>query len=290
MGAWGPGLYSNDAALDQRDVVRSLLRLPIGPDEIIEAMRRYDPALDDVQDVDHTTAWFAIADTFYRYGIAHQPTIDRVREYVSDGRDLSTMSELGMDPSLIRKRKAILEALAVKLSTPNAKPSKRRVLTKPQPLVLEVGEIIRYPVQDGMPASYFRAPWEKFQPNGYLAGLIVEVGRSFEFFAWCSYSLLDRVFPTAPTVADCLDEELYGRVYGTLSPTLLKREGIVRVARLGLTSSAGDQLCHKPEGTPIYESPEYVTTIDYQLSLTLPGGGRAISRDLSHRTLRDVVE
>ena len=78
MGAWGPGLYSNDAALDQRQVVRNLLRLPIGPEEIIEAIRHYDPVLDDVDDVDHATAWFVIADMFYRYGIEHQPTIERV--------------------------------------------------------------------------------------------------------------------------------------------------------------------------------------------------------------------
>lgn len=292
MGAWGPGLYSNDAALDQRQVVRSLLRLPIGPEEIIEAIRHYDPVLDDVDDVDHATAWFVIADMFYRYGIEHQPTIERVREYVNNDRDLAIMADLGMEPSLIRKRRAILESLAAKVETPNPKPSKRRVLQKPQPLLFEAGELIRYPTQDGKSANPYFSNWEeqRFHPNGYLAGLIVDVGRSFEFFAWYSYSLVDRIFPFAPSVEDCVDVELYGKVYGTMSPTHLKRQAIERVAQVTLSPEASKRLLHKPEGTPIYGSPEYVTTIDYSLDLYLPGGGRSIRRDLSHLVLRDVIE
>ena len=292
MGAWGPGLYSSDAALDERRVVRSLLRLPIGPDEIIEAIRRYDPVLDDLDDVDHVTSWFVIADMFYRYGIEHQPTIERIRQYVNDGLDLTIMSDLGMDPSSIRKRKAILESFAVKVTSPNPKPSKRRVLQKPQPLLFEAGELIRYPTQDGKSANPYCSTWEEqgFNPNGYLAGLIVEVGRSFDFFAWYCYSLVDRVFPSSPTVEECLAEELYGSVYGTMSATHFKRQAIETVTQLRLSPSAADRLRHKPEGTPIYESPEYVTTIDYSLDLYLPGGGRSIRRDLSQVILRDVIQ
>jgi len=98
------------------------------------------------------------------------------------------------------------------------------------------------------------------------------------------------VFLSAPSGEDCPGEELYGKVYATMDTTHLKRQAIQDVARLSLNRSASDWLRHKPEETPIYESPDCATTIDYSLDLHLPGGGRSVRRDLSHLTLGDVVE
>jgi hypothetical protein len=92
-----------------------------------------------------------------------------------------------------------------------------------------------------------------------------------------------------PSGEDCPGEELYGKVYATMDTTL-ERQAIQDVARLSLNRSASDWLRHKPEETPIYESPDCATTIDYSLDLHLPGGGRSVRRDLSHLTLGDVVE
>ncbi len=288
VGAWGPGLYQNDTALDLKAVVRSVLRLPLSPDQVIEAISQYNPSLQNPSSSDHTTSWFVLADMFHRYGLQHLPTIDRVKHYVDDGRDLTLMAELGMDDRSLRKRSQALQSLVAKISVPNEKPTKRRVLRKPQPLLFDGGDVVAYPAQNGTSANPYSSSWESFEPDGYLAGLIVDVGHSFGFLAWYSFSLVDRIFPSIPSSHDCLDQELYGKVYGTLTALHVKRMQMSKIGHFDLREDL-HHLQHRPSGTPLYTSPEYVVTSDIGLDTNLPGGGRTILRDLSGVNLRSVV-
>ena len=39
MGAWGTGLYSSDMAADMRSTIKSVLRLPVDEDRIVDILR-----------------------------------------------------------------------------------------------------------------------------------------------------------------------------------------------------------------------------------------------------------
>ena len=72
MGAWGTGLYSSDMAADMRATVKSVLRLPLDEDRIVDILRDSETqAANDVDNEDHTTFWLVLADQFEKRGIAH---------------------------------------------------------------------------------------------------------------------------------------------------------------------------------------------------------------------------
>ena len=63
------GLYAYDAASDLKTTADSLLRLPIGPEEILANLAQQEPSLKDPGGEDYTAFWFVAADPFHRYGI-----------------------------------------------------------------------------------------------------------------------------------------------------------------------------------------------------------------------------
>jgi hypothetical protein len=51
MGAWGIGLYSSDFALDLRDSVKAIARLPFAPDKLLDYLRAAESsAANDLKD------------------------------------------------------------------------------------------------------------------------------------------------------------------------------------------------------------------------------------------------
>lgn len=65
MGAWGPGIYQNDDALDLRDRWRGLVRAGLDPRDV---GRRLVDDLDLNDDAEHMPAWLALADLLWRAG------------------------------------------------------------------------------------------------------------------------------------------------------------------------------------------------------------------------------
>ncbi len=77
MGAWGLGLYSSDMAADMRATIKSVLRLPLDEDRIVDILRDSEgAAANDPNDEDHTTFWLVLADQFEKRGVAHAATRD----------------------------------------------------------------------------------------------------------------------------------------------------------------------------------------------------------------------
>src|SRR5947209_15227612 len=139
MGAWGTGLYSSDMAADMRSTIKSVLRLPLDEDRIVEIVRDCEGrAANDPNDEDHTTFWLVLADQFEKRGVAHAPTRERAIAIIDRGDDLALVEKLGMKQADLRKRGAKLAELRARLAAaPRA--SKPRVMIKAaEPYVLEV--------------------------------------------------------------------------------------------------------------------------------------------------------
>jgi hypothetical protein len=297
VGTWGTGIYANDAAADLKSTFGSIVRLPIDTAGILELLAEAAPSLLDPEDEDHTSCWFVVADRLHRYGIEDEPTITRVRQYITSGKDLEMMARLGMSPADLRSRAKVLDSFLLKLSTPRAQPSKRRVLKKPQPFVLGVGDLVTFPVKDGDAANAYCASWEEewFEPNGYGAALVLNLGHSYEYLAWYSITILDTTWPTAPSADDCLSAHLAWPEYGTLSASHFRKMHMAVIATLKLGEGIDRLVDTRPK--PSYEmtiTPEYVTTNDISLTnvLAIPSVSKTRPGS-SARTavlLKDVIE
>ena len=183
MGTWGPGLYSNDIAKDLKSTITAVARLPLNTDELIDIIvGSFPEAATDADDEDHTTFWLVLADQFHRKGIAHRDLFDRAVGIIESGKDLNTPSVAEMGVGDQRKREKALNKLRRQLTEPV--PSKtRKTLSKPQPLILEVGDVVTFPIVDTggcfnpylIKASWTRADWG--------AAAIVRSGLAFGYLA-----------------------------------------------------------------------------------------------------------
>jgi hypothetical protein len=302
LGAWGIGIYANDFALDLKSTVVSVLRLPLDVDGLIDLLAVAEPSLLDPQSEDHTGCWFVVADQLHKYGIVHPPTIKRVQQYVESGKDIEMMRLLGMSPVNLRKRKRTLDKLLVRISTPNPKPFRRRILTQPQAQVSARGEVLALPIMHKPQMEWERSPqirtanpyfksWEEdgFFPDAYGAALVVQTGYSFNYLAWTRISMLDSVWPTIPTFDQCLAGQLTWCGYGTFSQSHYKRMGATVVGRRVLTATASERLTPSQEiNYRMSCGPDYVTTNDISIC-NITKVPEPTSRALSGVTLRAVV-
>jgi hypothetical protein len=246
MGTWGPGLYSNDTAADLKTTVGTLLRLPFGPEEILIALRQQEPSLNDPASEDYTACWFVVADRFHRYGVDHSPTFALVTKLIQDGTDLNLMAELGMSRADLRRREKVLNELATRLAHPHPKPSRRATLKRPQEFLVDVGDILKYPMMNSGSANPYLKDWAAsrppFEPDQIGAAVILDRGRTFDFLAWYTAAPLDNSWTDDPSLAECLDSRLRPAASGTLTPTHLKRMAITKVATVRFSTAVLDLL------------------------------------------------
>jgi len=112
MGAWGTGLYSSDMTADMRATIKSVLRLPLDEDGIVDVLRNCEGrTADDPNDEDYTTFWLVLADQFEKRGVAHTPTRAKATPIIDRGEDLAMMVRRGMKDADLRKRGAKLAEL-----------------------------------------------------------------------------------------------------------------------------------------------------------------------------------
>lgn len=211
MGAWGPGLYSCDVALDLKADIAALVRLPLDAEDLVAKVRAQWPCADDPADEDYSDFWLVLADRLHVYGIADRATRDRVRQIVDSGADLEMKRSLGMAPGELRKRAAVLTKLAGKLGTANAKPRDRRVLHKAEPFALDLGACVAYPGQDGNAPNLFLPQSDidrTFQPNSWGAFIVLGRGHKFGVFARHLIARLAVDRSAKPTRASCAASHL----------------------------------------------------------------------------------
>ena len=78
---------------------------------------------------------------------------DKALAIITDGIDLAAMAALGMDEKSLAKRRGMLEELRGRIAAAIETGKPRAVLKAPQKLLLEVGEIVTYPVCKGDPIN-----------------------------------------------------------------------------------------------------------------------------------------
>lgn len=123
MGAWGPGIFSDDTASDIRGDYRELVEGQVPDDEatsrVIASYSRLDP------DEEHIL-WLALASSQSSLGRLDAEVKSRALEIIDAGRGLELWEQAG--PKELAKRKAALAKLRDQLTGPQPD---RRVLRRP---------------------------------------------------------------------------------------------------------------------------------------------------------------
>ncbi len=247
MGAWGPGLYSNDYALDLKPMVRALLRLPLEPEAIVARLVDHWPESNDAENEDHTTFWLVIADMFTKAGLANARVTETVRNIVRTGADTCMMRELDMAPRDIAKRERMVAAMLAALEQPASADTKpRKVISKPQPLLFAPGDIFTFPTANNMaknpyfPPGYYASSWKD---DGWHGGIVLLARHAFDYFAWYGVLYTTRSFATKPTLDEALGADVaYLWHFGTAKKSTLNALESETIGKIEIHPSHLDDL------------------------------------------------
>jgi hypothetical protein len=207
MGSWGIGLYSSDFALDLRPLLGAVARLPFEPDRLLEILCEAEgDAVERTDDPDHSAFWLVVADQFARRGIDCRAARDRALAIIDDGTDLAIMARLGMTQKDLARRRKMLEELRIKLASPLVVKKPRSELKAPQPLLMQPGEAVVYPMSNGHCINPYFPSKERIRPawhqDSWGACVIIESGHAFDFLAWYRPIVLELAFPRKPMLSD----------------------------------------------------------------------------------------
>ncbi|MEV0158272.1 DUF4259 domain-containing protein [Micromonospora sp. NPDC050686] len=144
MGAWGPGLFSDDTACDVRDEYREMLEDGVDNDEATQRMLdSYAGALDDPDEA--TSVWLALAVTQSKLGRLHPTVHDRAIAAIDSGADLARWSD---NPRLAAKRRDVLEKARAQLTGPQ--PQRKKVRRPSRHVTdLQPGDVLSYCAANG---------------------------------------------------------------------------------------------------------------------------------------------
>lgn len=232
MGAWGPGLYADDLALDLRTAVSTVCRLPLEGPALVGVLSDAFPTRSD--DGSATTFWLVVADQLHRRGIATE-AVERALGIIDDGSDLRSRAELGMSEVDARRRGRELQRLRARLIGP-LPDVPRRTLDRPQPLVVHPGEVHVFEVDaEGAPRNpYFTDPAKaRFDPVGWGALVVLRSGHHWDHLAWYEVAPAARPSRRRPTLEEAVAAVDTGlAALGTLSRPHARRMGFQLLGRV----------------------------------------------------------
>ena len=242
MGVWGAGLYSGDFAMDLRTTAGAVARLPFDGDRLVEILSESEPAAARrPDDPDHTVFWLVVADQMARCGIRSDRAREQALAILDAGADLALHEKLGMDAPTLKKRRKMLEEVRARITAPLPERS-RAVLKKPQPLLMQVGDVLAYPTCGGRCANPYCATHEQdrmgtaglpWRQDGWSAMVVVDCGRAFEFLAWYRPLTVSQAVAEKPDLAALSGEVLWrlGNT-GTCSPVHFERMQLEKIGAL----------------------------------------------------------
>jgi hypothetical protein len=247
MGVWGAGLYSGDFAADLRSTVGAVCRLPFDSDKLVDILCEGNPATTDAEDPDHWTFWLVVADQFAKRGIACDRTRDAALTIIDSGSDIAMMGKLGMSPPDLKKRQKMLAELRTRITARVAVSKSRQVLKKPQPLLMDIGDVFAYPTFGGRcinpyfaskeldnkyPAKDGSTVWKQ---DGWSAFVLVGRGRAFDFLSWYRPLTVSKATAQRPTLAALRGEMLWKLSHaGTCSAVHFRRMELEKLGTLAV--------------------------------------------------------
>lgn len=231
MSSSGPGLYASDFARDLRTTVKAVSRLPLSGPEVLSILSTtFKEVAERPTDPDFTTFWLVVADQFKKNQIDEPSATIRALEIIRNNSDIANLKGLGASDAYLSRRTVVLSALAAALQA-RSMPKKRALLKHPQPFLLDLGQLLVYPVsQRGMPIVR-HAPWEQ---AGWGATLVVDRGRAFDFLAWYTVMTVTRRLEERPRAEALMDSEFLLGGSGTLSKRELREAQIDAASPLTL--------------------------------------------------------
>lgn len=242
MGVWGTSLYSGDFALDLRAAVSAVARLPYEPAKLVDILCEQEPtAARYTDDEDYTTFWLVLADQFAKRGLLYESLRERALAIIDAGDDEAMLHELGMTPANLRKRTLMLAELRARIVAGSVSQTSRKVLKQPQPLLMEVGDVLVYPTENGhcfnpyIPTRGAEGEryWSKRVPDGWAAMVIVDRGRAFDFLSWYRPVVLVQAMTDKPGLGAIRGDVLWRlRRPATCSATHFKRMRIESIGRV----------------------------------------------------------
>ena len=239
MGVWGTGLYSSDFALDLREAIKAVLRLPFEGDKLLQLLCDLEPSsANDPNDEDHCTFWLVVADQFAKAGVQSERANEKALHFIDSGSDLAMLTRLGMDAADLKKRAKVLASLREFLSAPPVLARHRRVLKKPQTLLFSVGDTLIYPTslgrcRTGLSERFQLVPaWKQ---DGWDAAIIVRTGLAFDFLAWYLPLVLDSPLAEKPDLAGIRAAPNWSlRSPGSCSTADVRSLGLEKIGKLPL--------------------------------------------------------
>ena len=212
MGVFGTGLYSGDFALDLRSAIRGVMRLPFDPDKLVDVLSDTEPlAASNPNDEDHTTFWLVIADQFAKRGVACDRVRSKAIALIDGGSDIANLKNLGMRPGDLQKRQKMLDELRTRIVAAPSARKPRPVLREPQPLLMEIGDVLVYPTSGGKNINpyypskvenihYTKCGPEPWKQDGWGAIVILDCGRAFDYLSWYRPATLAEAIMEKPTL------------------------------------------------------------------------------------------
>jgi hypothetical protein len=243
MGVWGTGLYSGDFAIDLRNSISAVLRLPFDQDRLIDILCETEPeAANNPADSDHSVFWLVLADQFAKRAIMTPSLRQKALSIIDTTSDITTRQALGASAADLRKRRKMLDELRGRITEPPPASKKRPILEKPQPLLMEIGDVFAYPTAAGRCINPYVAPekrhkykWAAWNPDGWSACVIVDSGRAFDFLSWYRPLTISIATGIKPDLA-ALRGELSWKLNhpGTCPAVHLKRLEFEKLGRFAL--------------------------------------------------------
>jgi hypothetical protein len=207
MGTWGPALFDDDNALDLKDTLKLICKVPLPGDRLLDALKGiYGDC--DPSDEEGALFWLVTADQFERRGIECQQATSTALSIIENGSDLKFAGEKGADEAFLRKRAVALAELAKRLKAPRG--FRPRLPPRKLPaMVVSTGEIHAFPTMNG----YAWTPWRldeqgPFTPDGWGALVVLATGRAFDWLPWVAVASLTVEPDRKPTLQDALRARL----------------------------------------------------------------------------------
>jgi hypothetical protein len=232
MGAWGGGLYDGDFALDLKGTINAVLRAPLSDDEVLAEI--WSSHGQRAVEADAFDYWLVLADQLERHGIRRQDVFDRAIAIVEAGEDVAMLRQLEAEPKTLAERRKNTAKLLERLRDP--RPAKaRRPIKKPQPLLLQPGEALIWPTDQGDAINPYIAEdrlWKLggFTQDGWGFGIVSDAGHHYHVLAYYAVQVLKWRRAERPSLELAVHCPRADHQYGTIKELHLKR---AKVERLG---------------------------------------------------------